>query len=61
MFNFFKRKQKDPNKYKMLCRTCDIFFKVDDPKRERTCPVCGTADKVDTYSVINRETGEEYR
>jgi len=59
MFNFSKRKQKDPYKYKMLCRTCDIFFESDNPKKNRKCPACGTSTHVDTYSLINKETGKE--
>lgn len=59
--NFFNRfKKQDPYKYKMLCKKCDIFFETDDPKRKRLCPVCGTQDKVDTYSLVNKKTGKEF-
>lgn len=57
--NCFKKKE-NPYKYKMLCKNCDIFFEVDDPSRERKCPVCGTSNRIDTYSVINKETGKEF-
>ena len=30
MFNFLKHKKDDPYIYKMLCKNCDIFFKVKD-------------------------------
>lgn len=60
MFKFFKRKKEDPYKYKMLCRNCDIFFEVDNPNK-KNCPVCGQSKRVDTYSLISKETGQEIR
>ena len=59
MFNFLKRK-KDPYKYKMLCKNCDIFFEIEDPSRG-VCPVCGQSKRVETYSLIKKETGQEIR
>jgi len=59
MFAFLKR-NKDPYKYKMLCKNCDIFFEVQDPQK-RVCPVCEQSRRVETYSLINKETGKEIR
>lgn len=59
MFNFLKRKPEDPHKYKMICKNCDVFFESLDPKKNRRCPVCGTSNRVDTYSLISKETGKE--
>lgn len=60
MFNFLKHKKDDPYIYKMLCKNCDIFFKVKDP-RERVCPCCGQFKRVETYSLIHKETGKEIK
>ena len=60
MFNFLKRRKSDPYKYKMLCKNCDIFFETEDPYR-KVCLVCKQSKKVDTYSVIDKETGKEIR
>lgn len=60
MFNFFKRKSKDPYTYKMLCKNCDVFFERENP-RDKKCPVCGQSKRVETYSLINKETGKETR
>lgn len=57
-FDRFKKKE-DPCKYKMLCKNCDVFFEVEDP-RKKDCPVCSTSNRVDVYSVINKKTGKEY-
>jgi rRNA maturation endonuclease Nob1 len=61
MFNFLKRHKKvDPYKYKMLCKNCDIFFETESSYK-KTCPVCGQSKRVETYSLINKETGKEIR
>ena len=60
MFNFLKRKQTDPYEYKMLCKNCDIFFKRKNPKEKR-CPACNQFNRVETYSLIDKETGQEIR
>lgn len=60
MFNFFKRKQKDPYIYKMLCKNCDVFFERENP-RQKVCPVCDSSNRVETYSLISKETGKEIR
>lgn len=61
MFNFFKYKKENPYKYKMLCRNCDIFFKTDNPEKVRECPVCGQSKRVEVYSLVNKETGQEIK
>lgn len=61
MFNFFKKRNKqDPHKYKMLCKNCDIFFESEDPRFE-TCPACKQWKRVEVYSLIDKETGQELR
>lgn len=59
MFNFFKKK-KSPYKYKMLCKNCDIIFESENP-RSAVCPVCNQFRRVETYAIINKETGQEIR
>lgn len=59
MFNFLRRK-KDPYKYKMLCKNCDIFFEIENPSK-RTCPVCKQSKRVEIYSLIDKETNQEIR
>jgi rubrerythrin len=59
MFNFFKKKE-SPYKYKMLCKNCDIIFESENP-RSAVCPVCNQFRRVETYAIINKETGQEIR
>lgn len=55
MFSFLKYKRTDPYKYKMLCRTCDIFFEVESPER-KICPCCGQHERTELYSLIDKKT-----